>query len=261
MPRLLKEQIVRMEELAPGIWRMGIQSEFIAQNAKPGQFVNIKCREGLDAYLRRPISICSINPRENTVDIVFQIKGTGTRFLSEKKPGEKLDLIAPLGWGTFSIEPKEKVIIVGGGIGIFPLLELTKQLGGHCPSRTVILGFRSKDLVVMESDFQAHCESLKICTDDGSYGIQGFTTALLEEEIKNHGADRIYTCGPMPMIKRVAGIAAQHQIDCEVSLEERMGCGFGACLVCACKTKHGAEWEHSHVCFNGPVFNSREVLF
>ena len=261
MPRILNEEILSMDQLAEGIFRIVIKSEYTAKSAKPGQFVNIKCADGTDAYLRRPISICEIDKAAGTVTVIFQIKGRGTKYLAQKKKGDTIDMIAPLGCGVFSAEVNKRAVMVGGGIGIFPLLELSKQLSGKCENRTVILGFRNKELVVLEDEFKAACEALKLATDDGSYGVKGFTTDLLEEEILKNGADIIYTCGPLSMIKKVVGLAEKYGINCEVSLEERMGCGIGACLVCACKTRLGDEWEHSHVCFNGPVFNSKEVIF
>jgi len=261
MPKILNEQIKSMEEIADGIFKMKIISEYTTQNAQAGQFVNVKCSDGIDAYLRRPISICEIDKEEKTVTIIFQVKGKGTKLLAQKKAGDFVDMIAPLGWGTFSLKNNKRIAVVGGGIGVFPLYELLKQLKGLCTERITILGFRNKNLVVMEEDFSSQSEKLLIATDDGSYGIKGFTTDLLEKEIEAGKIDMIYTCGPLPMIKRIVGIAQKHGIDCEVSMEERMGCGIGACLVCACKTKHGDEWEHSHVCFNGPVFNASEVIF
>lgn len=262
MPQMLKEKIVSVETLAEGIVKMVIHSPYTVENAKPGQFVNIKCQEGLDAFLRRPISICELDKTAQTVTIVFQVKGKGTKFLAEKKPGDVLDMIAPLGWGVFDLaQHNKKVAIVGGGIGVFPLYELAKQLKGVSASTTTILGFRNKDLVVMEPEFAGVSNQLLIATDDGSYGIKGFTTDLLEQEIQEKGVEQIFACGPMPMLKRIAAIADRYGISCQVSLEERMGCGIGACLVCACKTTHGDEWEHSHVCYNGPVFDSKEVVF
>ena len=262
MPQILNEEIISNEKIAEGIYKIIFKSQYVAQNAKPGQFINIKCSDGLDAYLRRPVSICAVDKKENAVTIVFQIKGKGTQLLSNKKQGDMLDIIGPLGYGNFSTQQNKRVIVVGGGVGIFPLYELLKQLNGVCDERIAILGFRNKDLVVMEKEFKSECENLLIATDDGSYGVKGFTTNLLLEQIKKHTIDMIYTCGPLPMIKKVAQIAAENNINCEVSLEERMGCGIGACLVCACKTKKDDNTiGNSHVCYDGPVFNAREVIF
>lgn len=155
-------------------------------------------------------------------------------------------------------EDYKKIAVVGGGIGIFPLLFLLQEKSGA--QKSVFLGFRDKEHVVMEEEFRKCTDKVYISTDDGSYGNKGLVVDFLEEYLKNNSLDIIYTCGPMPMIKRVVKIAAKHNIKCQVSLEERMGCGIGACLVCACKTRLGDEWEYSHVCKDGPVFWSQDVI-
>ncbi|MDP4094574.1 MAG: dihydroorotate dehydrogenase electron transfer subunit [Bacillota bacterium] len=259
MPKVLREKIKRIENIAPGIFLMNIESGYIAENAKPGQFVNIKCCEGLNALLRRPISICRVDRSEGTFDIVFQVKGTGTEFLCRKQAGETVDLIGPLG-NSFDIDDKyENIAVVGGGIGIFPLLFLLNEK--KATKKTAFLGFRNKELIVLRKEFEQASDKLNISTDDGSEGYNGLITDLLEKDIVQAGYDMIYTCGPTPMIKKVCNIADSSSIKCQVSLEQRMGCGIGACLVCACKTKYGDDWEYSHVCKDGPVFSSSEVIF
>lgn len=259
MSKVLKEKIVSLDKLAPGIFKMTIKSEAVARAAVPGQFVNVKCSEGLNTLLRRPISICDVDRENNTFDIVFQIKGIGTEYLSQKVTGMEVDIIGPLG-NPFTISPEYKrIAVVGGGIGIFPLLNLLKESKGD--AKSAFLGFRSKDLIVLEDQFKKATDKLFISTDDGSYGYNGLITDLLEEELCKNGFDIIYACGPTPMIKKVVGIAKDSSIKCQVSLEQRMGCGIGACLVCACKTRHGDDWKYSHVCKDGPVFWSDEVIF
>ena len=260
--RIIKENIVDISNLSEDIYRLRVKSDYLANNAKCGQFVNVKCSEGLDAYLRRPISICDTNKDEGTTDIIFQVKGKGTKLLSELSAGNEIDILGPLGNG-FTLKPAKRAIAVGGGIGIFPLLKLIKDLKGMCEDRTAILGFRNKSYVVLEDEFTEAADLLKISTDDGSYGIKGFTTTLLEEEILKNKPDIIYSCGPIPMLKGIAKLAEKYDIECEISMEERMGCGVGACLVCACKTKtpEVEGWQYSRVCMDGPIFNSREVIF
>lgn len=256
-------KISEIKELARDIFLMRIESASIARKSKCGQFVNIKCSDGNGLSLRRPISICDVNKNENTVDIVFQAKGKGTKLLAKKKTGDILDVMGPLGNGIFTVDNFNKIAVVGGGIGIFPLLYLLRSLEGKCNNRTAILGFRNKDAVVLEKEFAGMSENLIVCTDDGSYGKKGFTTDVLKDLV-DEGFDMIYTCGPMPMLSKVSKIAKSHNIPCEVSVEQRMGCGIGACLVCACKTKDpDAEdgWSYSHVCKDGPVFKSEEVIF
>jgi len=259
MSKVLKEEIVCVERLAPLIYRMVVKSGYVAQNARPGQFVNVKCCEGIDALLRRPISICSVDRNNGTFDIVFQVKGIGTGFLSQKRPGDRVDLIGPLGKPFDISESYRKIAVVGGGIGIFPLLYVLKEKapGG----KSAFIGFRSKDNVVLEKEFSREANKLFISTDDGSYGHKGLITDLFEESLSRECYDIVYACGPVPMLKKVAGLAEEKGIKCQVSLEQRMGCGIGACLVCACKTRSGEEWEYRHVCKDGPVFWSSEVVF
>lgn len=256
MAKVLKEQITELQKLCDDVYKMTIKSDYIAQNALPGQFINVRCGD-IDALLRRPISICDVNRAENTIDIVFQVKGTGTKKLSCKYTGE-VDIMAPLG-KPFIIDNKHKnIVVVGGGIGIFPLLYLLKC--SNAEKKTALLGFRTKAAVVLENQFRAAAHHVEIATDDGSYGKQAFVTELLEQHIQEQKPDIIYTCGPAVMMQKVAAIAEKNNIPCQVSMEQRMGCGIGACLVCSCKTKRGEDdWSYSHVCKDGPVFWSTEI--
>ncbi len=259
MSRILNEKVESLQKLSECIYKMNINSEYIAGKAKPGQFVNIKCCDGINALLRRPISICNVDKNKKSIDIVFQIKGIGTEYLSQKNPGDKVDLIGPLGNPFTILEEYKNIAVVGGGIGVFPLLYLLNEIKGA--RKSAFLGFRNKNFVVLNDEFKKACDKLVISTDDGSQGYNGLITEPLEEELKNNKFDIIYTCGPTPMIKKVVDIANKNEIKCQVSLEQRMGCGIGACLVCACKTKSDDEWKYSHVCKDGPVFWSSEVIF
>lgn len=258
MPKVLQEKISSIEKIAAAIYKMSIASEYVAQNAEPGQFVNVKCSEGINALLRRPISICSVDRVNNSFDIVFQIKGIGTEYLSQKTIGSTVDIIAPLGKPFTISEQYKKVAVVGGGIGIFPLLYLLKEV--EAVKKDAFLGFRNKDFIVLKEEFESSCDELHISTDDGSMGYNGLVTDELIKKLEKEQYDIIYTCGPMPMIKKVIEIAKSAGVKCQVSLEQRMGCGIGACLVCACKTKLGDDWEYSHVCKDGPIFWSDEVI-
>ncbi len=256
MGKVLNEQIADLQQLCGDVFKMTIMSEYVAQNALPGQFVNVKCG-GIETLLRRPISICDVNKSDNTFDIVFQVKGNGTEKLSCKCSGE-VDIMAPLG-KPFALEAEHKnIIVVGGGIGTFPLLYLLKS--SKAERKTALLGFRTKTAVVLEDSFRAAAQQVEIATDDGTYGKQAFVTELLEQRILEEKPDMVYTCGPTIMMQKVAAIAEKHGVLCQVSMEQRMGCGIGACLVCACKTKKDEDdWGFSHVCKDGPVFWSTEV--
>lgn len=260
MSKVLVEKILSNEKVAPNLFKMSILSEYIAQNALPGQFLNIKCGEGLNNLLRRPISIMDIDKEKNIVYIAYQVKGTGTNYLSYMKENDLIDIVGPLGKGFYIDEKIKSAAFVGGGIGTFPLLYLMKEM--NFSEKKSFLGFRSKDFVVFEDDFNQASQNVYISTDDGSYKNSGLVTIGLIESLKIKKPDIIYTCGPTPMIKSVVDIANEYGVRCQVSLEQRMGCGIGACLVCACKTKsENSDFKYSHVCKDGPVFWSSEVIF
>ena len=297
MMKVLKEEIKQVGMLSPGICRLRIKSEFVSAKALPGQFVNIRSCDGLEILLRRPISICDVFPDEGLFDIVFMVRGCGTGYLSRKEPGETIDLIGPLGHG-FHMPSNTKdfndvndingingincikainsikainninspnfinrVAVVGGGIGIFPLLFLLKRLGRNM-TRHAYLGFRCLESAVLLDEFSKASEKVFISSNDGSIGEKGFISDLLAKGLEGSGYDIIYTCGPAAMMKKVAAMAAEKNIPCQVSLEQRMGCGIGACLACACKTKtKDGGWEYSRVCCDGPVFWADKVIF
>lgn len=251
--------IQKAETLAKDIYLLRIKSETISQNAVPGQFVNIKCSNGLEAYLRRPISICRVEPLENTFDIVYMNKGKGTNLLCCFSEGDSIDIMGPLGNGFTLPEENEKIAVVGGGIGVFPLLYLLEK--SKHTNKTAFLGFRTKEAIVLKDEFQKASNELVITTDDGSYGINDLIINPFIKWLKNEKPDRVYTCGPLPMMKAVAESCLAEGIFCEVSMEQRMGCGIGACLVCACKVKQGDDYNYAHVCKDGPVFPAQQLIF
>ena len=253
------EPIVRMDRLTDDVVRMVLKSGRLAESAKPGQFVNLRCGDSLAAYLRRPISICDVHAGDGTVDIVFQIRGVGTEILSRLKPGDMADLMGPLGTPFTPVRPGGSAIAVGGGIGSFPLLYLLRSMPEV--RRTALLGFRNADAVVLEESFASVSESLGLATDDGSRGHSGFVTDLLAKRLETERPDCVYVCGPMPMMRIVVGLCAAKDIPVQVSMEQRMGCGVGACLVCACRKKDGDDFTYTHVCKEGPVFNGRDIMF
>lgn len=242
-------ELVEKQEIAKGIFDFKLRNRELAQITKPGQFVHIAVP---GKVLRRPISVCDVS--EDTIRIVFRIKGEGTEILSQAKVGDMLDLIAPLGNG-FKVEKGKTYAFIGGGIGVPPMLYSAKQ----ADKSYAILGFANKDAVILCDDFKsAGCETI-VTTDDGSFGIHGFVTDALKDIIDK--VDEVCACGPTPMLKAVAQLCREKSIPCQVSLEERMGCGIGACLVCACKTQHDGKEDYVHVCKNGPVFNAEEVVW
>lgn len=219
----------------------------------PGQFVHIKCGDGL--LLRRPISVCSCqeDDPEDTLAVVFEVRGEGTAWLAARREGDALDVLGLLGNG-FSMDRKGRYLLVGGGIGVPPMRGCAQYTGGRS---TAILGFRSKEKAILLDRFQEECTKVLTATDDGSLGYHGFVDALVRQELeRDRGYTAVLACGPKPMLKSVAKVAAELGVPCQVSMEERMGCGVGACLVCATPMKDGSV---KHVCKDGPVFNAEEV--
>lgn len=250
MKKTYKCKLTLKTELCPGVFDFVVEAPEIAEQAQVGQFLHIACGGG--TLLRRPISICDTG--EKFVRFCFQVKGEGTKLLAEYEAGDMIDIMGPLGHG-FTVEPGKKAIVIGGGIGVFPLLKLARETDS-----AVFLGFRNKDLVVMEDDYNEANKNVTICTDDGSYGYDGFAIAAMGEYLLENEVDVIYCCGPTPMLKAVKQIAEYRGIPCQLSLEQRMGCGIGACLTCVCETKNEGMAKMKQVCTCGPVFDSKEVV-
>ncbi len=263
MPRILKAKLIRKEYLKPDILRFKIEANEIVKEAKPGNFIEIRVTETTVPFLRRPISIYNLNKEEGTLEFIFQVKGEGTRLLSMREEGALIDIMGPLGMGTFKINNYEKIAVIGGGIGVFPLYELSKEAKEQNRNVNIYLGFRSKENVVLENEFKDVSDKIVITTDDGSYGEKGFAISKLEEDLEQEKIDCIYACGPLPMLRAVKKLAIEKNIPCQVSLEERMGCGLGACLGCAVKTARSSNEnpEYWHVCKGGPVFRAKDVEF
>lgn len=257
-----KAEITKVEQLKEDLYKFSIKAEEIVKNAKPGQFIDVRVEDGIEPLLRRPISIYNLDKEQGILEFIFQVKGKGTSLLTNRKVGELLDIIGPLGYGTFSIKEYEKVAIIGGGIGMFPLYELAKELKEKTATNVnIYMGFRNKELITLEEEFKAVSDNLTITTDDGSYGVQGFAINELKKDCEDEKFDKIFACGPLPMLKAVQAFASEKGIPCEISLEERMGCGIGACLGCAVKTARSPKEapEYWHVCKAGPVFNAQDV--
>lgn len=248
--------IIEKSSLSADIYSYTLHCPDVAAEAQTGQFVQIKA-EGFT--LRRPISICEIDKQKGTIRLVFEVRGKGTDAVSRLNVGELMDIIAPLGHGfTVPDTLNGRAIIVGGGIGTPPMLDIAKKYKDKC---TAVLGFRSFDRIILDKDYAKAGAKTIICTDDGSYGIKGTIASPLEEELKAGGVSMIYACGPTPMLKAVVQTAERYGVKCEVSLEQRMGCGVGACVVCACTVRRDGKEQVLRVCKDGPVFDGSEVVF
>ena len=261
MPKQVFAKLVKKEKLLDGLYKFSLETKEIVDIVKPGNFIEIRINENLDPFLRRPISIYNIEKEKSIIEIIFQVKGKGTELLSKKQEGDFIDIIGPLGNGVFKFEKHKNIAVIGGGIGIFPLYELTKEAKELNLNIDTYIGFRNKELVVLEKEFENTSNNLTITTDDGSYKNKGFAIDYLKENLKTKKVDCIYTCGPLPMIKAVKALAKENNIECQISLEEKMGCGLGVCLGCAVKTAESSKEDpqYVHVCKDGPVFESKTV--
>lgn len=258
----IKAKLIKKEQLKQDIYKFSVQASEIVENAKPGHFIEVRVLDNIEPLLRRPISIYNIDKTTGTLEFIFQVKGKGTEILAKREIGEELDIIGPLGYGTFDVKDYENAAIIGGGIGTFPLYELAKELKQQTKSKVnIYLGFRNKDYVVLEEEFKKISDNLVITTDDGTYGISGFAINELKKDIENGKVDKIFACGPLPMLKAVRSLAIEKNIPCQISLEEKMACGLGVCLGCAVKTAKSPSDapEYWHVCKAGPVFNANDV--
>ena len=248
--------VVSQEQLAEGIFSMWIRTE-AAQAAKPGQFISMYTNDGTK-LLPRPISICEIDQEQEQLRVVYRVTGanTGTEQFSKLKAGDTLPVVGPLGNGfPLGKAAGKKAFLMGGGIGVPPILELAKQL--DC-EKQIIVGYRDAHTFLREQ-FEEN-GSLYISTEDGSVGTKGNVMHAIAEN--GLTADIIYACGPTPMLRAIKSYAEENHIECYLSLEERMACGIGACLACTCKSKekdHHTNVHNKRICKDGPVFLSTEV--
>ena len=249
-------KVVSQEQLADGIFSMWIETE-AAKTAKPGQFISMYTNDG-SKLLPRPISICEIDAEQSQLRVVYRVTAekTGTEQFSKMKAGDTLPIIGPLGNG-FPLEAGKgkRAFLMGGGIGVPPILELAKQL--DC-EKQIIMGYRNEDTFLKEQ-FEEN-GTVYVSTEDGSAGTKGNVMDAIRENALQ--ADIIYACGPTPMLRAIKQYAEENNIECYISLEERMACGIGACLACVCQSKekdHHSNVNNKRICKDGPVFLSTEV--
>lgn len=247
----MNAEVISQEKIAEGIYSMWLSAAKIADEAKPGQFISVYSRDGA-RLLPRPISICETNKERGRLRIVYRVVGKGTHEFAGYKEGDLLPVMGPLGNG-FTLKDK-KALLIGGGIGIPPMLELAKNL--KC-EKTVVAGYRSE--LFLNKEFE-DVASFVVATDDGSFGTKG--TVIDAIRANNIEADIIYACGPTPMLRAVKEYALSKNIEAQISMEERMACGIGACLACVCRSKDKDEHtnvNNKRICKDGPVFEAREV--
>jgi dihydroorotate dehydrogenase electron transfer subunit len=281
----INAKIIYNQRIAESFYKIGLVAPSIAKNALPGQFIMVRCAHGCQPLLRRPFSIHRVSGlagervselnNASIIEILYEIVGDATQILSQKKPGEFLDIIGPLGNG-FALNPHTRTpahsltrtpvhpltLLVAGGIGVAPLLFLAERLKVKCSTYAkvsgdrqrsqVLIGAKTKREILCEKEFKALGCDVRIATDDGSVGHKGFATDLLESVIMS-----IFACGPHLMLQEIARIAKQHNIPAQVSLEAHMACGIGACLGCVVETKDG----YKRVCKDGPVFDATKIIW
>lgn len=255
MKKIYYPTIINQQEIASTIFRMELACDEIARLALPGQFVNLYCKEG-ESLLPRPISICQVDKDKGIVTLVYGVVGKGTKNFSKLKKGDTVKVLGPLGNG-FKIDENIKThILIGGGIGVPPLVELAKHLKGNIAA---VLGFAESPILVKE--LESYGAKVFVATDKGTEGFKGNVIDLLKKE--NINGDMIYSCGPRPMLKAVSAWAEEMGIKAQISMEERMACGIGVCVGCTCKTKkkEDEDWENKKVCTDGPMFWSEEVIW
>ncbi len=255
----VKARVLSNEKVGEAHYRMKLEVSQIAKDARPGQFVHIRCSSDHDPLLRRPFSIhkCA----QGRIDILYQVVGGGTRILSKKRRGDQLDLLGPLGKG-FEVEPAfSKIFIVSGGIGVAPLYMVAQEITrlGQGKEVTALLGAKNKELILGKDDWESLGLRVMIATEDGSEGYQGLVSALFERLILSQTSLSlaVYSCGPVPMLRKIAELSSHGGFFCQVSLEQRMGCGLGACLGCVIRGTSG----YLRVCKEGPVFDAQEILW
>lgn len=239
-------EIIENTHLTDTVMRMVLRGD-ISDITAPGQFINIQL-QGL--YLRRPISVCDVSKADNTVTIIYKVVGRGTEQMENMQAGEKLDIITGLGNGYDISVAGDTPLLVGGGVGVPPMYMLAKELIAAGKQVTVVLGFNTASEVFYEDEFAALGAKVYVTTVDGSKGIKGFVTDALKDVDYTY----FYTCGPEPMLKALYNATTTSG---QFSFEERMGCGFGACMGCSCKTLYG----NKRICKDGPVLVKEEIIW
>ena len=250
--------VVSQKQIGTGIYDLTIQTKEIAAAAKAGQFVSVYSNDA-SKLLPRPISLCGIDRKAGTLRLVYRVTGehTGTEEFSRLQAGDTMKIMGPLGNG-FTVEKGRKAFLIGGGIGVPPMLQLAKEMKDAGENFQIVMGYRDAGTFLL-NEFKEQGESF-VATEDGSVGTKGNVLDAIRE---NHlDADVIYACGPTPMLRALKAYAEEQNMTCYVSMEERMACGIGACLGCVCnsteKDAH-SNVKNKRICKEGPVFNAKEV--
>jgi len=271
MSMIQNVKVIENKQIAPDIFDLRIYSPEQAAKALAGQFLGIYTGSAA-MLLPRPLSICEIDASGGILRVIYRVVGDGTRDIAGVAPGGELRVLGPLGNGydlknltTENTEAHGRVAIVGGGLGVPPLLGLAAGVRGVLPDAkiTVYLGFRDKSQAILVEDFGGFVDEVVVCTDDGSYGVKGNVIEAMTGGIPGQARndDIIYGCGPYPMLKALAEYAKQSKLPCFVSVEEHMACCVGTCLACAVKVQTDSGAVNKRACYDGPVFDASEVVW
>ncbi len=256
--------VISNTPVADGVFRMQLEGTLAENMVWPGQFVHVQCGPGTVPLLRRPISICDVDDQGRHFTMIYRVEGEGTRLLSQKIPGDTVNVLGPLGHG-FPIEHRqagEHVVLVGGGVGVPPLYYLARKLVQKGVNVTSIIGFASEAQVFLDKEL-SQLGPVYVTTMDGSAGSKGLVTDVLTSG-EMDSWDALYSCGPLPMLKALQQLYESGTQEAYISVEQRMGCGVGACLACVCQPSPDAKEKtgrsYFKICSDGPVFDLREVV-
>lgn len=259
--KLQMATIVENKPLTPDVYHLILNAPKLAEEAKPGQFVMVRVAPGFEPTLRRPFSLHRFDKEAGQIELIYQVLGKGTDILARRKPGEELELLGPLGNG-FWLSDEKRIGLVGGGMGITPLLAAAEKIVNEGKEVVTFLGARTGNCLLAAKEFE-RLGPLYLTTDDGSIGERALVTKPLVEYLEKNQLDLVLACGPIPMLKAVADVVNARGIPTEFSLEQRMGCGVGVCLGCAFPIKADTPegYTYKRDCHDGPVFWAHEVLF
>ncbi|MDI6891505.1 MAG: dihydroorotate dehydrogenase electron transfer subunit [Actinomycetota bacterium] len=250
----VKARVESNAKVVHGVHRLRLSSSEIALEAEPGQFVHVLCGENRDYILRRPFSVHRV--QNGSFDLLIQVVGKGTTYLSQLESGDALDIMGPIGRGFEFTGNFEKSLLVAGGIGVAPLVFLAERLREDGKETHFLYGAATREGLVCLEDLSTVVQKVFSVTEDGSFGYEGLLTEFFGEAFQEYNPDRIFACGPEEMLRKVAESTAG-TVPCQVSLERKMACGIGACLSCVCRTREG----YRRVCVDGPVFDASEIIW